>query len=595
MKMILTIDSDYDFNMIYLMAMIIHSHNHGHQINHIKIIVRITVQHAYLQNLLHSFATKVQQFLHLTNFSTMKACKTFTLALFALLFLACDTSKKTVATPGKDDGIIEVTFLQMNDVYEISPSSDNSGGLARVATLRKELLAKNPNTITVLAGDFISPSVIGTLKFEGKRIRGRQMVDVLNTLGLDWVVFGNHEFDYDDLADLQARLDESTFSWLAGNVRLKGSTWTQQFFKNRNGGTEIVPDNKVMMLKDADGTTLNLGIFGVLVDTGKKPWAEYSDWQTSAQKSYAELQPAADVIVALTHLNAVDDKKLSALLPSVPLIMGGHDHDNQIYKIGTATVAKADANAKTVYIHTLRIDKNKHTTTVKSELRKINGKIADDPMTAAVIAKWEKIKNESLGSAGFDPEKPVKALSQPLDCRDAFTRHQPAPVGHDITAAMLAVSKNNPEVAILNSGSIRVDDVLSGTLTELDIVRMLPFGGSIVEVEMRGSLLRKTLETGLGNKGAGGYLQTSGVRKDETSGKWFVGANALDDNKLYHVTLPEFLLTGNELNMGFLKASLDANNKSTNADIPTIVKADPKNKADLRNDVRLALIDYWRK
>jgi 2',3'-cyclic-nucleotide 2'-phosphodiesterase (5'-nucleotidase family) len=532
----------------------------------------------------------------------MKACKTFTLALFAFLFFACDTTKKTAATPpatpampGKDDGIIEVTFLQMNDVYEISPSlSDDRGGLARVATLRKELLAQNPNTITVLAGDFISPSVIGTLKFEGKRIRGRQMVDVLNTLGLDWVVFGNHEFDYDDLADLQARLDESSFSWLAGNVRLKGSTWTQQFFKNRNGGTEIVPDNKVVTLKDADGTTLNLGVFGVLVDTGKKPWAEYSDWQTSAQKSYAELQPKADVIVGLTHLNAVDDKKLSALLPSVPLIMGGHDHDNQIYKIGTATVAKADANAKTVYIHTLRFDKNKHTTTVKSELRKIDGKIAEEPATAAVVAKWEKIKNESLGSAGFDPAKPVKKLDQPLDCRDAFTRHYPAPVGEAITAAMLSVSKNKPDLAILNSGSIRVDDVLSGTLTELDIVRMLPFGGSIVEVEMRGSLLRKTLETGLSNAGTGGYLQVNGAKKD-ASGKWMIGANALDDNKLYHVTLPEFLLTGNELNMGYLKTTLDASSKSSNADIPVIVKADPKDKTDLRNDVRLALINYWRK
>lgn len=525
----------------------------------------------------------------------MKACKTFSLLLSALFFLACDSTKKTVATPGKDDGIIEVTFLQMNDVYEISPSaSDNIGGLARVATLRKELLAKNPNTITVLAGDFISPSVIGTLRFEGKRIRGRQMVDVLNTLGLDWVVFGNHEFDYDDLADLQARLDESSFSWLAGNVRLKGSTWTQQFFKNRNGGTEIIPDNKIVTLKDADGTSINLGVFGVLVDTGRKPWAEYSDWKTSAQKSYAELLPKTDVIVGLTHLNIAEDKELSGLLPGVPLIMGGHDHDNQIYKIGKATVAKADANAKTVYIHTLRHDKNKRETTVKSELRKIDSKIADEPATAAVVAKWEKIKNESLMSAGFDPGKVVKKLDQPLDCRDAFTRHNPAPVGEAITSAMLFVSQNSPDCAILNSGSIRVDDVLGGTLTELDIVRMLPFGGAIVEVEMRGSLLRKTVETGLANKGTGGFLQINRIRKDDTSGKWFVGNNALDDNKLYHVTLPEFLLTGNELNMGFLKATVE-NGKSSNPDIPVIVKADPKDKADLRNDVRLALIGYWRK
>ncbi|MCY7328617.1 MAG: hypothetical protein LH618_08720, partial [Saprospiraceae bacterium] len=80
--------------------------------------------------------------------------------LLIFLFSACQLFRKTSGSSASkgDDGIIQVTFLQMNDVYEISPSlGENTGGLARVATIRKELLAKNPNTITVLAGDFISP------------------------------------------------------------------------------------------------------------------------------------------------------------------------------------------------------------------------------------------------------------------------------------------------------------------------------------------------------------------------------------------------------------------------------------------------------
>ena len=137
----------------------------------------------------------------------MKTAKILFFLGWALFFLGCDASKKTA---GGDDGIIEIQFLQLNDVYDIGPGQgDNLGGLARVATIRKELLAKNPNTYTVLAGDFISPSVVGTLKYEGKRIRGKQMVESLNALGLDWVVFGNHEFDYDDLADLQAHAVEA--------------------------------------------------------------------------------------------------------------------------------------------------------------------------------------------------------------------------------------------------------------------------------------------------------------------------------------------------------------------------------------------------
>lgn len=524
----------------------------------------------------------------------MKSIKTLSLLLAALFLFSCSPAKK--ATTSGEDGILEFQILQMNDVYEISPSpSDNIGGLARVATIRKELLAKNPNTFTVLAGDFISPSVIGTLKHEGKRIRGKHMIEVLNTLGLDWVVFGNHEFDYDDLADLQSRLDESKFTWLSANARLKGTTWTQQFFKNKpGGGTEICPDNKVISIKDADGTTLNVGIFGVLINSGRKPWVEYSDWAEAAKKNFAELKPKCDVVLALTHLAIEDDKKLAAMLPEIPLVMGGHEHDNMRVPVGPSVVTKADANAKTVYVHTLRYDKRKKTCTVKSELKKVNSSISDEPATAAVIAKWEKIKNESLSSSGFNANAVVTKLDKPLDCRETVIRHSQAPVGIMVTEAMHAVSRTKTECALLNSGSIRVDDVLSGTLTELDIVRMLPFGGGITEVEMKGSLLRKTLETGLTNKGNGGYLQVNLARRDESSGKWFIGANALDDNKLYRVALPDFLLSGNESNMGFLKASLDANGKSDNPDIPKIIKPDPKDKSDLRNDVRLALINHLR-
>ena len=131
---------------------------------------------------------------------------------FTLWVVACDPARRVA---GRDDGRIEVVFLQINDVYEIAPLGDNTGGLARVADVRQELLAKNPNTFTVLAGDFISPSVIGTLKYEGKRIRGRQMVETLNALGLDWVVFGNHEFDYDQ-EDLQANRREVSRDGIGG-------------------------------------------------------------------------------------------------------------------------------------------------------------------------------------------------------------------------------------------------------------------------------------------------------------------------------------------------------------------------------------------
>ncbi len=82
-------------------------------------------------------------------------------AFLALLFLlsSCRVSREAALQS------VDFTILQINDVYEISPlEGGKSGGLARVATVKKELLRENPNTIAVLAGDFLSPSFIGTLK-----------------------------------------------------------------------------------------------------------------------------------------------------------------------------------------------------------------------------------------------------------------------------------------------------------------------------------------------------------------------------------------------------------------------------------------------
>ena len=124
----------------------------------------------------------------------MRTLRHFLLLFAALLIVsACETTKITTTNFGKADGKVEWIFLQLNDVYEISPTENGkAGGLARVATIRQKLLNENPNTYTIMSGDFLSPSVIGTLKYEGKGIKGRQMVEVLNALGLNLVCFGNH-------------------------------------------------------------------------------------------------------------------------------------------------------------------------------------------------------------------------------------------------------------------------------------------------------------------------------------------------------------------------------------------------------------------
>jgi 2',3'-cyclic-nucleotide 2'-phosphodiesterase (5'-nucleotidase family) len=98
-----------------------------------------------------------------------------------------------------------VTFLHLNDVSEISPRGGH-GGFAPLMTLVKQERAAGPDAITTLGGDLIGSSMMSGIT------KGTQMIELMNAIGLDIAVVGNHEFDFG--ADvLEHRSGESKFPW----------------------------------------------------------------------------------------------------------------------------------------------------------------------------------------------------------------------------------------------------------------------------------------------------------------------------------------------------------------------------------------------
>lgn len=497
------------------------------------------------------------------------------------IFTACRTSKVSQ----KAQNEINITFLHLNDVYEISPLSNGTvGGMARVATVRQDLLKENPNTITVLAGDFLSPSVIGTLRYEGKGIKGKQMVDVMNAVGVDWVCFGNHEFDLDE-KDLQERINESKFNWLNTNALEKVNGELVPFGKIVNGTKTPFVKTTIFTFKNAQGDVVKVGMFGVVLPSNPKDFVWYDDFFESAKKAYSELKPQCDFVVGLTHLNKVDDAKLAEMIPDLKLIMGGHDHDNMIQKIGNVTLAKADANAKTAYIHRIVFNSATKEVRVNSELKKINNQVADNQEVAAVVKKWEDIEDGAFKALGLNKNEVVADLKEPLDGHESVVRNIQGNMGDMIASAMLSATPNALDCAFFNGGSIRIDDVVSGKITQLDVLRILPFGGKVLEVKMRGRLLERLLETGLVNKGSGGYLQWKNITYDEAKKEWKINGKLLDINQDYTIATNDFLLTGKERNLGFFTKQ--------NPDIQSVTETFPDD--DVRNDIRKAVIAYLKK
>jgi len=487
---------------------------------------------------------------------------------------SCNTAKQTGT---KDNGKIDIDIIQINDVYEIAPlDGGKSGGMARVATVKKEQLRKNVNTMLIIAGDFLSPSVYNSLKYEGNRIRGKQMVDAMNVAGVDMAVFGNHEFDIPQ-ADVQSRINESTFQWVSSNTFQKKGNDMFPFSKN---GIPF-PQTYIKTFTDADGTMARIGFIGLTLPFNKASYVAYTDVFTAAQKYYDALKDSCDAVIAITHQAMDDDIQLAKQIPGLSLIIGGHEHERHYARIGNVYITKADANAKSAYIIKLNINTKNKEQKIQADILDINQKIAVDQATDVVVKKWTEIANNSYASLGFDATRICMKSGAPLDGREAYIRTQPTNFTKLIVAAMEKASPTSDAV-IINSGSIRVDDILQFPVTQYDVIRSLPFGGSILEVDMKGSLLIQILNAGKTNQGSGGFLQTS-TALNYSNNSWLLKNIPVDAHTIYKVAITDFLMTGGEANMGFLTK-----------DNPDIVKvypvfADPN---DARSDIRKAIIRY---
>ena len=437
---------------------------------------------------------------------------------------------------------IHVTLIQFNDIYEITPVSGGRwGGPARVATVRKRLLRENPNTFTVLAGDLFSPSALGTARVNGERLAGRQMVSVLNSVGVDYVTFGNHEFDLSEEQFL-SRLEESDSRWVSTNVT-----------DDEGNLFPGVEEHEILTVRDAAGRTLRIGFIGLCFDGINPEYVSFLDPIETAREEVEVLRDSVDVFVAITHLPVGQDISLAQAVPELDLILGGHEHENmRLFRGPDLTpILKADANVRTLYIHEILFDPDNGTVEIDSRLLPITDAIPDDPATQAIVDEWVEVGFAGFRESGFDPWEVVAEVSTPMDGLEVSVRNHPTLLTELIAAAMLA-EVAGADGALLNSGSIRVDDVITpGPISQYDVIRILPFGGPVLAVEMQGELLARVLDQGERNKGGGGYLQMANIEKDGT-GAWLVAEEALDPTHTYKLAVADYLVSGNEQGFGFL-------------------------------------------
>ena len=269
---------------------------------------------------------------------------------------------------------VRVTLLQVNDVYQFTPADRGArGGLARLSTLRKQIMKASPNTLFLLAGDTISPSV------ESITFKGEQMIDAWNNINLDYSVFGNHEFDFGDEVLLQ-RMKQSNFKWLGANVvdRKTGKTF---------GGAPLFD------VRDIGG--VKVGLFGLTLPATKTtskpgPDTEFRGACETAKQVIPQIRAAgAQTIVAITHLSLAEDKQLARCAEGIDVIIGGHEHTLLQSSSAGTPIFKMTADAREMGRIDLNIDaKTGKVESIDWQIIPVTDAVADDPAFAPVAAKY---------------------------------------------------------------------------------------------------------------------------------------------------------------------------------------------------------------
>ena len=476
------------------------------------------------------------------------------LLLVLVVFVAGALYLSWTSVPASDrNPSPQLIIVQLNDIYRLDAvRAGKRGGLARVVTLLRQLKLQNPQVpvIVLHAGDFLSPSL------ESSLFHGAQMIDAMNFIhdvAPLYVVPGNHEFDYSDTDKeyLTAAILKSKFPWVAANLERKDSALLPALRDNVREHI-VVPFGKV-----------KLGIFGLTIDGAQggkdRPYAPISgDYARIASEQIEQLErEGADLIVGLTHLNIGDDHKLATLKQQHPRflwIAGGHEHslDREPSWSAAALITKGDSNARTVW--KVSVVKNGGNVDVREESVVIDESIQPDPMFTQNVENFyrAKLRNELPYLDNIISTLPNRCY----DGTEEAVRDRESDWGDFLTDTMRRTYQGmTADVAVLNGGSIRIDDTICDRITFENLERTFAYETPVVFVKLKGKELKEyLLDSSAGSKrGDGRFLQVSGVsfRRDRSAGASEVvkdlemqsakGNSAFDASKTYIVAVNKYL------------------------------------------------------
>ncbi len=389
----------------------------------------------------------------------------------------------TLATPPEKDDII---VLFTNDVH---CAVDNNIGYSGLASYKKYCESLTPHVALVDCGDAVQGGLVGAVS------SGEYIVDIMNQVGYDLAVLGNHEFDY-GMTQLQNLIKKADATYLCSNITYSG--------KGENKLSDVKP-YEIMTYGNVD--VAFIGVSTPYTITASTPvyfqedgefvydfGKNEEDFYTRVQKYVDECeQKGAEYVILMTHLGNTDayspysSDGLIAHTDGVDAALDAHAHNTIPCEV------KKNKNGENVLLSSTGTQlSNIGQLTISSSGNVSVGLISDydetDSATSTFIdsikASYEErlsavVATSKVNLTGYD-ENGIRLV-----------RNRETNVGNFCADAYRAVA--GADIAFVNGGGVRAD-IKAGNVTYADMIAVHPFGNTLCMVEATGQEILDALE-----------------------------------------------------------------------------------------------------
>ncbi|MCE9577503.1 MAG: bifunctional metallophosphatase/5'-nucleotidase [Deltaproteobacteria bacterium] len=435
---------------------------------------------------------------------------------------ACTVEREQPKLVGQD---IHLTLIHTSDIhsrlfpyffvpntfdqaYGLLPANGPFGGLARIATIAKNIRKTSNRSLWLDSGDCFQGAPVFN------QFKGEAEMRALSLAGLDGAVIGNHEFDLGSLNLYKQSREWGQFPLLAANYLFDDPA-------NPQDGSlrDIV---RPYQIYDVDG--LKVGVIGLgntssltgIFEGGNSLGFRPRDQNQVTEEYVRLLRPICDVVIVVSHLGLDEDEGLSAdqvpdentALPAngVDVILGGHLH---IVTNPPKIVPNSDGH-QTVLVHSGafakyvgRLDLVVHVGEDNSDPAKrssvkafsyvnipVDSKVPDDPEVANLLWPYSVAVNRDIDLNGVfayvNPPGGAKITRNDTSGGDSQ-------LGNMVARSMQVQSGVEAEFALTNTLGVRAD-FEQGPLTVEQMFNVFPFENSITVMYLSGSEIQETLD-----------------------------------------------------------------------------------------------------